>query len=157
MEVEYFVLAPDGKEYGPATVDTLRQWAADQRLSPTTRLRDSLASNIVVASSVPGIFDAPPVHAALQSPPVFTAPPARPVVKDSVGPLLGVLARCAAGILFFFVLHGIGVIFAGYALFYAIQLQQNGSKYGIAAILIAGVTVAALAIGWIMRLNGAGV
>ncbi len=58
--MEYFVVGPDGQEYGPASVDTLKQWAQENRLTPDTMLKNFQSGQTVAAKSVPGIFQVNP-------------------------------------------------------------------------------------------------
>lgn len=155
--MEYFVLAQDGKEYGPASFDTLKQWASDGRLQPQTQLRDSLSGQIVPASTVNGIFTTPTAPSPYANAPDFSqvkSYQANYLQKESVGPLMNVIVRCVLAIVFFFFLHGIGLVFAGYAMYYAVRLNSNGSKYGVPAMVVAGITLLALGVGWFLRMNG---
>lgn len=71
MADQFWVIAADGKEYGPAAAATLRQWARDRRVIPTTLVRREGAAP-VEARTLPelaGMFDAP-------LPPPATAVPA---------------------------------------------------------------------------------
>src|SRR5690349_7259860 len=125
--MEYIVTGSDGKEYGPASVDTLREWVASNRVSPESQLRNFQTGEVVAARSVPGLFG--PIAAPQPvSPPQgnWSQPPvpgyAKPVSYDSgSGELWGAIIRSGLAIVFFFVFHGIGLIFAAYALYYAIQ------------------------------------
>ena len=174
--MQYLVVGPDGKEYGPASVDTLKQWVAENRLLPTTQLRDFNTGQIVLASAVQGLFasqtppaavataTAPPGPAA--APGQWSQPPQQGAyyprtgmvsnsMSDSgMGDVWGAIIRSVLAIVFFFVLHGIGIIFAGYGLYYAIQAQSKGHRLGWVAIVIASVTLVAIGIGWLLRFNG---
>lgn len=67
--MEYFVIGPDGRKYGPASIDTLNQWAREGRLLPTSELEDSVAGTRLSAASVPGlVFGAPQAGPAPQQP-----------------------------------------------------------------------------------------
>lgn len=54
--VQYRVIMPDGQAYGPADINTLRTWAAEGRLAPTTWLEDTATGQRLPASSVSGLF-----------------------------------------------------------------------------------------------------
>jgi hypothetical protein len=87
--MQYFVIAPDGNQYGPATVEVLKQWVQEGRLTATTTLRDATTQAVVQASNVPGLFASPaPVAPA---PPVYqSAPmqsPAGPYAQAPTGPV----------------------------------------------------------------------
>jgi hypothetical protein len=55
----YFVLAVDGKTYGPTDVNGLKQWVQEGRIVASTRLREASTGRDVQASDIPelhGIF-----------------------------------------------------------------------------------------------------
>lgn len=156
--MNYFITGADGQEYGPVSIDTLRQWASEGRVLPTTSVRSFETGATTPASQLPGLFAAPTQFA----PPANLAQHAygqsqKSVADDSTGPLWNVLIRCALGIGLFFALHGLGLIVGAYALFYAIQAKSNGNKCGVFCIAAASLTLVILGVGWMMRLNGAGV
>jgi len=63
--MEYYVIAPDGQQYGPASMDMLRQWVAENRITQATMLRHGPTGQTGNAGSVPGLFTSPaPVMAA---------------------------------------------------------------------------------------------
>lgn len=172
--MQYFVIANDGNQYGPAPVDTLEQWAAEGRIAPGTMLRDATNGQTVAASSILRSFAAVGAAAPVSAPPAYAAAPLynaprqdysqppsqytssayqRPTYSDS-GVFWGVAIRCVLALVFFFFLHGIGLIFGGYALFYAIRAHGNGHRHGAIMIGIAGATFAILVVGWATRLGG---
>jgi len=75
--MQYFVIASDGKEYGPATVDVLRQWVSENRLTPQHMLKDAATGETLPASQVPGLFPEP----VAASPAMQPMPPVRPDVS----------------------------------------------------------------------------
>jgi hypothetical protein len=168
--MEYMVIGPDGAEYGPANVDTLRSWVGEGRLTSDSQLKNFATGQIMAANTVPGLFATmPPQAAPAAAAPYAHVPPptgsaAYPRTTgngghfdsiESSGVFWGIVARCAAALVLFFVFHGIGMVFAVYAMVYAFQLKSAGSKYGVIALVLASITLAAVAIGWIMRLQGA--
>jgi len=70
---QYFVVGADGSKYGPADVPTLTQWAADNRLTPTTELENAATGSRTSANMVAGIIF--PTAAAAAANPVQTAFP----------------------------------------------------------------------------------
>ncbi len=165
--MQYSVITVDGKEYGPVDVATLKSWADESRLTPQTMLKDFLSGQVVMASSVPGIFGAvlPPVVAPVppagnwQQPPTAyprTSPGMAPQAdSNDMGIIWGVILRSVGGVLLFFVFHGIGLFVAGYGLYYAIKAQQSGHKNGTMAIAIASIALVVILIGWVLRAGGA--
>lgn len=151
--MQYMVTGMDGKEYGPTDIATLKQWVAENRLAPHTVLRDFNTGQTLAASEVPDLF----TSVAPNLPPQAAAHPrggyAAPSRDHGGGMLVGVIVRSALGLASFFLIGGFGFIFAGYALFYAIQCLQSGSKYGIAAIAIAGTSLAIVFAGWALKLS----
>lgn len=52
----FSVRGADGKVYGPVDLDTLRQWATEGRLVPTTEVIEIATQRRMPASYVPGLF-----------------------------------------------------------------------------------------------------
>lgn len=159
--MEYMVIGFDGKEYGPSNFATLQSWVSEGRIQRDTKLRDFGTGRELTAADVTGLFDAAPAPSLTVPPQPAAYPRAMPNygvdVKETPGAVLNVVLRCVAAIVFFFVFHGIGVVFAVYAMYYAIRLKSDGSKFGVVAIVLASLTLLAVGIGWAMRMNGAGV
>jgi hypothetical protein len=159
--VEYFVLGTDGTEYGPATIDTLKQWAVEGRVSPQTQLKSFATGQVVNAASVQGIF--PPVGSPAAST-VWANPPSpyqRPMGQstqsnsdEGKGDVTAAIFRSVLALVFFFLFHGIGLIVAAYSVYYAFQAQAKGHRHGITAIAISVVTLIIIIIGWLLRLSG---
>jgi hypothetical protein len=55
---EEWIVRVDGKEYGPANIDTLREWKAEGRVLPANEARRTDAELWTLASEIPGLFDA---------------------------------------------------------------------------------------------------
>jgi uncharacterized membrane protein len=73
MPEAYWVITSDGKEYGPAPLDTLSQWVRQRRIIPSTRIRRGTES-VTEAGSIPEIaamFSAP--AAGITNPPAGAA------------------------------------------------------------------------------------
>jgi len=160
--MEYFVIGPDGQEYGPANVQALQDWARQNRILPTTILKDALSGNRVAAASVPGIFPpaTPPQAQDWSQPPSasnfprgdYQAPQAA-AQGGGIGYLGWAIGRSVLALALFFVLHGIGLIVAGVGLMNAFQAKQNGARYANASLIISVVTFVIIAIGWVIRLS----
>jgi hypothetical protein len=165
--MDYFVIGPDGKEYGPASLDTLRSWVAENRILPTTMLKSQQSGLTVAASSIAALFP--------QSPPQVTAPPvgdwSRPPTAAASYPRSGpggprlytddgkmdvvwAIVRSALALVFFFVLGGLGVIISIYAIVYAFRAREKGHKLANVGIAISVATLVLICIGWALRLNG---
>lgn len=160
--MDYFVVGPDGTEYGPANLSTLTTWAEQGRVLPSTMLKVAATGEIVAASSVEGIFQQAPQPAYNPPPRVqpiaptagYAAPTYKPSVDDGKSELIGSIIRSVLAIFFFFFLHGIGLVFAGYGLYYGIQAKAKGHKLGTVALGISAVTFVVVAIGWALRFMG---
>jgi hypothetical protein len=62
---EEWIVRVDGTEYGPANIETLREWKAEGRLLPTNEARRANVNVWTTAGEIPGLFVmAPDVEAA---------------------------------------------------------------------------------------------
>jgi len=147
------VIGFDGQEYGPADIPTLRQWVQEGRINTLSKLRDFTTGRVVEAGSIPELFPSstppPPVGAA------YARPGAPMGYQQAENPALlyRTLGYSLGGVVLFFVLHGIGLIFSGYGLYYAFQLKSSGSKYGVPVLVLSGICFAAVALGWVLRMS----
>jgi hypothetical protein len=153
--MDYMVTAADGKDYGPVTLEQLQQWKEQQRIGPDTHVRNFHTGQVLLASQVPGLFGSPALPTDWSQPPAPGAyvPQNNVRVGDGKGELLHSIARSVLAVVFFFVLHGIGLVFGVYAVIYAFQCQSKGNKYGPLAIAISLAALAAVAVGWILRVG----
>jgi len=53
-----WIVRVDGREYGPANIDTLREWKAEGRVLPANEARRTDAELWTLAAEIPGLFDA---------------------------------------------------------------------------------------------------
>ena len=162
--MQYMVIGSDGNEYGPADFRTLQQWAADSRLTPGSRLRDMQTGQELQAGSLPDLFPQPaPVSQPAQQPdpqaqsdwsqaPTYYAPPAKTVIHD--GFPWRILIYSALGLVLFFAFQGLGLIFAGFAVYYAIGLKSDNSKWAPLALGVSILSLVAILIGLYFRFSG---
>ena len=54
---EEWIVRVDGREYGPANIDTLREWKAEGRVLPANEARRADAELWSLAAEIPGLFD----------------------------------------------------------------------------------------------------
>jgi hypothetical protein len=78
-----WIVRVDGREYGPANIDTLREWKAEGRVLPANEARRADAELWTLAGEIPGLFDAETLATAdtaqlTRSPGQGQAPPALP-------------------------------------------------------------------------------
>jgi hypothetical protein len=166
--MDYYVIGADGNKYGPVDKPTLQQWAAEGRVMPHSEVHDVATGVQGPAGQIPGVFGVAPAQPPPAQSPNPGTPYAQPTYQayprqnasypsqESSGPLWGIIIRCALAFVSFFVLGGFGFIFGGYALYYAVQLKSAGSKYGTLALVIAGITMAIILGGWVLRLGAIG-
>jgi hypothetical protein len=57
---EEWIVRVQGKEYGPADIDTLREWQREGRLLPENEARNASADLWTRAAEIPGLFNRPP-------------------------------------------------------------------------------------------------
>ncbi|MCU0316062.1 MAG: DUF4190 domain-containing protein [Fimbriimonadaceae bacterium] len=58
--MQYFVIWTDGSKFGPATIETLNQWASEGRISADTELESVTDGSRIKAGSLPGFAGASP-------------------------------------------------------------------------------------------------
>ena len=54
---EEWIVRVDGTEYGPANIDTLREWKAEGRVLPANEARPADAELWTLAAEIPGLFE----------------------------------------------------------------------------------------------------
>src|SRR6059058_3155794 len=67
-----WIVRVQGAEYGPANIETLREWKAEGRLLPSNEARQADVDLWTTAAEIPGLFSMPP---AVPSNGHFTQPP----------------------------------------------------------------------------------
>ena len=67
-----WIVRVQGTEYGPANIETLREWKEEGRLLPSNEARRANVDLWTTAAEIPGLFSPPP-------PVLFTQPPQPPV------------------------------------------------------------------------------
>ena len=149
--MDYIVVGSDGKDYGPYELDKLKAWVQEGKLTPQTRIKTFSGGQEMPASSVAGLFSADQPIA----PPQFAqaSQPVR-VWDDGKGEFWRSVIYSALAVVLFFALHGLGLILAGYAVYYSIQSNTKGNRMGMAAIAISVLALAAVCIGWYLRISG---
>ena len=56
-----WIVRVQGTEYGPANIETLREWKAEGRLLPVNEARRADVDLWTTAAEIPGLFSVPPV------------------------------------------------------------------------------------------------
>src|SRR6266542_2276480 len=67
---EEWIVRVQGKEYGPADIDTLREWKTEGRLLPENEARNASADLWSKAAAIPGLLEAGASGAASTDPPI---------------------------------------------------------------------------------------
>src|SRR6266481_2551916 len=88
---EEWIPRVDGREYGPANIDTLREWKAEGRVLPANEARRAEAELWTLAAEIPGLFDVQAL-AAVATPPVAQPP----LLSRSFGQILAETFRIYA-------------------------------------------------------------
>src|SRR4029453_2979473 len=57
---EEWIVRVDGREYGPANIDTLREWKEEGRVLPVNEARRADAGLWTSAAKIPGLFELEP-------------------------------------------------------------------------------------------------
>ena len=68
---EEWIVRVQGKEYGPANIETLREWKAEGRLLPANEARRANVNLWTTAAEIPGLFSvtaALPIAESRQAP-----------------------------------------------------------------------------------------
>ncbi len=175
--MQYMVIGSDGKEYGPATVDTLKQWVTEGRLTPESPLKDFGSGESLSAGQVPDLFGPAPAMAAPPMVPNGTptsyeqqyrggsqdwsqapSPYYRPNAVQSgrhpgTGMLWNSIIRSILALVFFFVLGGIGLIIGAYAVYYGYRAMASDHKLGKFAFGFSILCFLAIVVGWVLRLQ----
>jgi len=88
---EEWIVRVDGREYGPANIDTLREWKAEGRVIPANEARRASAEHWTLAAEIPGLFGGEPlatVDAAPLNHSISPNEPPPPVPSRSFGRIL---------------------------------------------------------------------
>ena len=75
---EEWIVRVDGREYGPANIETLREWKAEGRVLPANEARRADAELWTLAAEIPGLFDLETPGTLTASTSSAQAPPALP-------------------------------------------------------------------------------
>lgn len=173
--MQYMVTGIDGQEYGPVDMVTLKSWVSEGRVTRETMVRDQMTGFVGHAGSVDGLFApvaiAPPMAAPAQGPvpgqgsyqsgnwaqapsPYPRAQYPAQGLQSGNGYFWRSLIYAGLGILSFFVLHGIGLIFSGYSIYFGIRCKSAQHPLGILAIGLSVLSFLIVGIGWFYYATG---
>ena len=89
---EEWILRVDGSEYGPANIETLREWKAEGRVLPANEARRADTELWSLAAEIPGLFDEealPTVSAPRLTHSTSSVQPLPPLAPRGLGQILG--------------------------------------------------------------------
>lgn len=145
----YKVIGTDGKAYGPATADQIRQWIRENRVEHRTLMLAPGATEWAYAGLQPELANdfsqitPPPI---VQSTPPAVVTPVTPMVSSSMakaGLICGILsvtiACCCGGVPF----NLLGLVFSIIAL---VQISENPQRYGGRDLAVLGLVLSILGI-----------
>lgn len=92
----YYVIAHDGKRYGPADVETLQQWVREGRIAPNTTLEDEFTGTQIRASLLPELSHlfpsvSPPPGGSVGQPPPMPRAGGTPSGEATAALIFGIL------------------------------------------------------------------
>ncbi|MGA2867048.1 MAG: DUF4190 domain-containing protein [Verrucomicrobiota bacterium] len=133
----YKIVGADGKVYGPVDLEQLRQWAAQGRVNPQTRVQAEGAAEWQAAAEIPEVqaalaaagFGAPPSVPQPSSPPAPATGQASGLAITSF--VLGLLSLLCLGLL-----TGLPAIICGHIAH--ARARRLPAQYGGAGLAIAG-------------------
>lgn len=160
--MEFLVLFPDGRSFGPADIPTLASWAKEGRLLPDTLLENLGTRQRVPARSVAGIFPSPFPGESMASSPVqqmpqvgyhqyWSAPQQNPVNGMAIASLvLGIVG------LIIFCFWPLSILCSLLAIIFGfLGRKDNSVAIATGGIVCGFITIAAVALFWIFVVSAA--
>ena len=139
---EEWILRVDGREYGPANIDTLREWKAEGRVLPANEARRADTELWSLAAEIPGLFNVealPTVNAARPTHSTSSGQAPSPLRPRGFGEVLtGTFRIYATGFLQFFSLTLLVVLPSVCAQLTAIWMQTGRASDADPRVLAAG-------------------
>lgn len=151
--MQYVVRGEDGQEYGPVDFQTLKDWAANNRVAPHSQVTDVLSQQTMPASAVPGLFTSGYARPTpVDAPPQSISPTTLQQFQQELNTREAKSAFTWAFIdgtlaILSFAAGGLGFIFGAFGIFNAFKAKQLGHKNANIAIIYAvtsGVILAGL-------------
>ena len=112
----YKILGGDGKEYGPISADTLRQWVNEGRANAETQVQAEGGAGWTALGQVAefaALFTAPPIPPGAPGTIGAGAAPSGRAAQMVSGPAIGLIVTAALGALAQIVSMGINILGAG--------------------------------------------
>jgi len=130
----YKVIGADGKEYGPITANQLRQWIAQGRANPATRVRLETATEWQTLESIPEFSDALAQPPTLPNLPAAAPTPAKTSGLAAASLILGFLGFCGLTAIVGLVLGIIAMV----------RISKSEGRLKGQGLAIAGVIISAV-------------
>ena len=157
--MQFLVMGSDGKNYGPVDRITLANWISEARVMPDATVTEFETGRTMLARDA--IQDAPPVAQPAGPASPYAQPPspyARPggeygfaLQKPSNTPFIVSLVDSGLALLFYFGLHGIGLIFSVFAFINVYRCFESGHKLRFLALGIAIVSTILILLGYALK------
>src|SRR5437016_9286614 len=147
----YKIIGADGKEYGPIEITRLRQWVADGRINPRTKVKEEGAAEWKTAGEVPELQEALSMQAgagASALPPPPMQPPALSGEEKGLAItsfVLGLLSLVCFG-----PLTGIPAVICGHVA--RGRVKRSPAQYGGAGLALAGLILGYVGIAMLLVL-----
>ncbi len=122
--MQYSVQGSDGNTYGPVDLPTLKQWATEGRVFPTSQIINHVTNQRLMASQMPelGITASNPYASA---PPPAATYPRTTFGTSQQSELSHILVRAGIAVVLSILFYAAGMITATYTLFYGIRAFTN--------------------------------
>ena len=131
-----WIVRVQGTEYGPANIETLREWKAEGRLLPVNEARRANVDLWTTAAEIPGLFNLPP---AVPFTDAFTQPPVQLARRSFAEILAETLQIYRKGFFQFLVLTLLALLPSmASQLTTAFVQPPQGSNVDMLSVLIAG-------------------
>jgi hypothetical protein len=134
---EEWIVRVEGREYGPANIETLREWKAEGRLLPANAARRADGDLWTTAVEIPGLFSMPPPAPSADA---FTQPPVQ-LSRRSFGEILAETIQIYRKGFFQFLGLTLLVLLPSISsqLITAFVQPPHGSNLEMLSVLVAGV------------------
>ncbi|PWU14747.1 MAG: hypothetical protein C5B50_16630 [Verrucomicrobia bacterium] len=140
----YKITGADGKEYGPVNLDQLRQWVAEGRITPQTRVKPEGTTDWRTALEIPEVAALLAARTSAPGPMAAAAPTPTQAQGQRTGMAIASLVLGIPSVFLCFLFTGIpAVIFGHIALS---RSKRSPTLYGGAGMAIAGLVLGYLGI-----------
>ena len=149
------VVGADGQEYGPAGVDVLKQWVAENRLGPETILRNFQTGVTTPAGQIAELYPPAPASTYVAPPTQAQYPRSQAQAAVTAGPeIRRSILYAVVAVAWFYLLGGTGLVAGIYGIVYSVQVIQKGHKAGPICLALSIVALGAVCAGWALGLQG---